>query len=225
MNANTLIQWLNQPDVMTKDSQADLEQVLQSYPCFSAARVLYLKTLEQQNDLNYTAALFKTSLSIPDRKVLFYFMKGRPYSSTASYDEVGFSLIDNFLEKQQTSGNEETTLMTFSGYSLEKEYGDGREEVMSDPIIQQFLDHPEEQIEKSDIEKEVVMEKEAALEEKPAIPELSFTETLAKIYLQQKKYEQAVEIFKSLMVRNPEKSIYFADQIRFLEKLINHLNK
>lgn len=47
-----------------------------------------------------------------------------------------------------------------------------------------------------------------------------FTETLARIYIKQKKYEKAYQIIKQLSLNYPEKNIYFADQIRFLEKLM-----
>ena len=46
------------------------------------------------------------------------------------------------------------------------------------------------------------------------------TETVAKIYIQQKKYAEALTIIKRLSLNFPKKSIYFADQIRFLEYLI-----
>ena len=50
--------------------------------------------------------------------------------------------------------------------------------------------------------------------------EAFLTESLAKIYIKQKRYSKALEIIKKLSLKYPEKNIYFADQIRFLEKLI-----
>ena len=47
-----------------------------------------------------------------------------------------------------------------------------------------------------------------------------FTETLAKIYVKQRRYDKALEIIKKLSLNYPKKNAYFADQIRFLEKLI-----
>ena len=47
------------------------------------------------------------------------------------------------------------------------------------------------------------------------------TETLAKVYLQQKNYKKAIQAYKILILKNPEKSGFFADQIRAIEKLIN----
>jgi hypothetical protein len=47
------------------------------------------------------------------------------------------------------------------------------------------------------------------------------TETLAKVYLQQKNYKKAIQAYKILILKNPEKSGFFADQIRAIDKLIN----
>ena len=47
------------------------------------------------------------------------------------------------------------------------------------------------------------------------------TETLAKVYLQQKNYKKAIQAYKILILKNPEKSGFFADQIRAIEKIID----
>ena len=52
------------------------------------------------------------------------------------------------------------------------------------------------------------------------LDESYFTETLARIYLKQHRYDRALEIIKSLYLNFPNKSIYFADQIRYLEILV-----
>ena len=58
--------------------------------------------------------------------------------------------------------------------------------------------------------------------DKPATaPEQSLlSESLAKIYIKTRKYERAYEILSRLSLEFPEKSAYFADQLRFLKKLI-----
>ncbi len=52
-------------------------------------------------------------------------------------------------------------------------------------------------------------------------PDALMTETLAKVYLQQKNYKKAIQAYKILILKNPEKSGFFADQIRAIEKLID----
>ncbi|MDR0940107.1 MAG: tetratricopeptide repeat protein [Mediterranea sp.] len=51
-----------------------------------------------------------------------------------------------------------------------------------------------------------------------------FTETLAHIYIRQRRYSKALEIIRRLSLKYPQKNTYFADQIRFLEKLIINAN-
>lgn len=46
------------------------------------------------------------------------------------------------------------------------------------------------------------------------------TEAQARIFIKNHNYQSALEIIQRLSLINPEKSVYFADQIRFLKKLI-----
>ena len=50
-------------------------------------------------------------------------------------------------------------------------------------------------------------------------PEALMTETLARVYLEQKNYKKAIQAYKILILKNPEKSGFFADQIRAIKKL------
>ena len=50
-------------------------------------------------------------------------------------------------------------------------------------------------------------------------PEALMTETLARIYVEQKNYEKAIQAYKILSLKYPEKSGFFADQIKAVKKL------
>lgn len=60
---------------------------------------------------------------------------------------------------------------------------------------------------------------EVTLEAETGVSDDYFTETLARIYVKQGKYNKAIEIIRRINLNYPKKSTYFADQIRFLEKL------
>ncbi|MDO7628787.1 MAG: hypothetical protein MUQ46_05840 [Flavobacteriaceae bacterium] len=46
------------------------------------------------------------------------------------------------------------------------------------------------------------------------------TETLARVYLEQKKYKKALQAYKILSLKYPEKNSFFASQIKVVQKLI-----
>ena len=56
-------------------------------------------------------------------------------------------------------------------------------------------------------------------------PEALMTETLARIYLEQKNYKKAIQSYKILSLKYPEKSGFFADQIKAINELQEQNNK
>ena len=49
------------------------------------------------------------------------------------------------------------------------------------------------------------------------------TETLARVYLEQKKYQKAIQAYEILILKYPEKSSFFADRISDI-KILQHNN-
>ena len=82
-------------------------------------------------------------------------------------------------------------------------------------LIDEFLKakpkiSPDRSSEKTDVSIDSIAENEELM-----------TETLARVYLEQKKYDKAIKAFKILSLKYPEKSSFFADRIKavkFLQK-------
>jgi hypothetical protein len=45
------------------------------------------------------------------------------------------------------------------------------------------------------------------------------TETLAKVFIKQKKYDKALQAYQILRLKYPEKNSFFADQIKTIKRL------
>ncbi len=58
--------------------------------------------------------------------------------------------------------------------------------------------------------------------ENPESGDSNLSESLARIMIKNGNYQKALEIITEISLNNPKKSIYFADQIRFLKKLISY---
>ena len=88
-------------------------------------------------------------------------------------------------------------------------------------LIDDFINNKGGKIELKDVGETAAGSGVASIDAPPQdLSEGMFTETLARIYIKQGKFSKALEIIKRLNLIYPKKNAYFADQIRFLEKLI-----
>ncbi len=129
----------------------------------------------------------------------------------------GQDLIDGFIQRslnatESSEVHENKILPLLPAFDPDIDKGSCTESVM-ELSTEEF----NETNDKTDIEKEWSA---CGQENSYELDDSCFTETLAKIYIKQHKYEKALEIIKKLSLNYPKKNAYFADQIRFLEKLI-----
>ena len=230
-------------------AQKQLRQLVERYPYYQAARLLLLRSLYDAHDPSFGQELRKAALYVPSRKVLYSLIEAdrlKPMPETKIHkanedteDNIDrtYSLIDNFLttqvdeeetpkkRKSRPTVDASTDYMTYlqqiENDTMQESETTGNEAYGS-RVIDDFLtqgkitlqEHPDEELQRPQIEDE-----EGGNEE-------VLTETLARIYIKQGKYDKALEIIQRLSLKYPRKNRYFADQIRYLEKLIvNDNNK
>ena len=148
------------------------------------------------------------------------------------------ALIDNFLDSMPKDEAPETTdqpkrkptpadaTVDYVSYLLEIESDDDEPgstkapEMKGQSLIDNFIDNEGGRIQLQD-EINYTPDDEYVNDDNDGdTDEGYFTETLAKIYIKQGRYSKALEIIQRLNLIYPKKNAYFADQIRFLEKLI-----
>ena len=238
--------WIQHPEALDKDSLYELRNLASRYPYFQAARLLLLKNLYMLRDPSFGEELRRTIIYIPNRLMLFQLIEGGTFALKAlkpaaqsgqqpledvSIDRT-LSLIDAFLATVPTEVQENDTIemdyaVDYTAYLMnEGEEPTAISEAASEPNLlkgQNLIDDFIEQSESADKEKSLLSLsdiKPAPQTEADELDETCFTETLAKIYVKQQRYDKALEIIRKLSLNYPKKNAYFADQIRFLEKLI-----
>jgi hypothetical protein len=202
----------------------NLSNMLREYPYFQTAQLLYALNLLHLKDTRYPSELRKTAVYLSDRKKMFYLVENNFFTPNVISKSASFDIIDAFLSENKDKRAEKTDISTdYTAYFLSDEV-EGEKKAAPPMPHQDIIDKFLEKDEKSPIRIEFNKENESqntVIQDFESVDEDSFfSETLAKIYIKQKKFSKALEIIRKLNLIYPEKSRYFADQIRFLEKLI-----
>lgn len=254
-----IVELIDHPERMDRDSLYELRSTLALYPYFQTARLLLLQNLYLLHDPSFDQELRQAAIYITDRKVLFQMIEAAHYQlkvqkpqqekkavSADERDSRTLSLIDDFLdslpkdneEENQKKGKRKPTpadaAVDYVAYLLESETEEEREQAAKAPqligqsLIDSFINNDKGKIKlnenptlKPELDSDLTTEKKEGKAGEQGI----FTETMARIYIKQGNYSKALEIIRQLSLENPKKNVYFADQIRFLEKLIINNNK
>ncbi|MBT8300755.1 MAG: hypothetical protein KJO63_05450 [Maribacter sp.] len=302
MNVQDFTYLLQNPDkVVTPIQTKQLEDVLEEYPYFQAARALQLKGLRNLNSFKYNNALKKTAAYSTDRDVLFDFITSDDFLQNS----IANTISGKTLLIKNESPSEELVKVKKPKPIIEKSKDkplpqdvDDADQILDpklfkskDPEVDEAIKAAKEKAKKeleigkplpftkhekhsfsewlqltalktidrepkkSDtnetaeddidfpLEKEVLKKKKFELidkfiENNPKIVPTGkstskvdmtgsikfdkdelMTETLAKVYLEQKKYKKAIQAYKILSLKYPEESGFFADRIKAAQKI------
>ena len=206
MNKIEYEKFINDFDPNSEENIQKLENLIKDYPYFLQPKLYYLKILKDKKSKMYDSELKKTAISIYDRSWLFDWINlpwetNKVNNKTIEKDvSIKMNFIDwiNYIEKNKVDIN--------LSESVDKKFD----------LIETFLNNPSK-IEKEDLNRN---QKDISIETLASENEL-MTETLAKIYLKQQKYKKAIDAFRILSLKYPEKNAFFADQIKKIKKLEN----
>ena len=242
---------IKHPNQMNKETLYDLRSLLALHPYYQTARLLLLQNLYLLHDTSFDEELRKAAVYITDRKKIFNLVEAahyrikpqdraerQPATKKGDADRT-ISLIDQFLDSLPSEKEEKKSktkrqptpadaAVDYVAYLLETEseqQSDAQQGMKGQELIDNFIDNEGGRIELKEIPEFAPPAESVEPEAEKDADEGYYTETLARIYIKQGKYSKALEIIKCLNLNNPKKSVYFADQIRFLEKLIINNNK
>ncbi len=214
---------------ISDDEIKQLETIVDTYPYFQSAHALLLKGLKQNNNYKFNKALKTAAAVTADRSVLFEYIT----SLELSTPQIISKKTTTFDEKKEIPEKKIGDIKILLDFSKEDAYP-----------FQKWLELTKKKTITRDVEKNNTLFKNKELinnfiDKNPTITSLPkdsesnshiddiysenelMTETLAKVYLAQKKYSNAVKAYDILILKYPEKSGFFADEIRKIEHLKN----
>lgn len=227
---------------MGAEAVAKLPELIEQYPYCATYRLLYLVALANVHSTRLEQELKQHAVALPERLKLFQLVNKGEYEWVSLMQQLedarknkpesnDFELIDKFLSTMRDSQGNEIT------YNVE-------DIVSSNPIVDSEFEEEESSLIDIDptqdelIDNFLLAESQGTLFVPKAEPQNEeeddtsvidriadrafLTESLAKVYVKQHKYEQALAIFLELNLKYPKKNCYFADQIRYLEKVIEY---
>ena len=218
-----------------------VDDAMRHYPYFALPLLLHVKHSDDQQ------ALHRLSIMSPDRRDLSIVVGNAPAAFASFYPvERGETpdvdnVIDKFLETYaQGTNDKEINVLSKAIFNPTPDYADILAAQHSDDsvpaldkedeLIGSFIEHSRQRekqaltqqptVEHHLEQQQVAQVANDNVENSTQNDDSMLSESLAKVYIARGKYSKALEIIESIYLNFPEKSIYFADQIRFLRKLV-----
>ena len=251
MTREQMLSYMENPALLNDKTLDELKEILDEFPYFQTARLLYTRNLLNVNNFRFANQLKICALHVTDRKVLFHLLNPtRPKEeiqgaqSITTQEEIKPVQLSDILKKPDEEKTFEDKLNYEQSESVYQLEGLG---AVSGKSLGELVKEINETALKHTQDKEIETKEnliDRFLKENPSIsnsgsPESTtseadtdleetfnendefITETLARIYIKQGLYEKAIHAFQKLTLKYPEKSIYFVRQIEEVTKLLN----
>ena len=238
---------LEDPSKLNAETLSELKGLVDKYPFFQVARLLYISNLYKLHSQDFGIELRKASSFVPDRTALFSLTEGVNYTLPTHSNGINIetedegtrtiSLIDRFLNGDgiETSDDYGPEREQPSLTDLTKDYASYL--MQQDEHTSKILEKEHEEVPKlkgADLIDNFI--KETKGKQRMDIPDMDsgefsspefsveeeeiYTENMVNIYIKQGRYQQALEILRKISLNNPKKSSNFAAQIYLLEVLL-----
>tara|TARA_B100001250_G_C19740702_1_gene762927 strand:- start:45 stop:752 length:708 start_codon:yes stop_codon:yes gene_type:complete len=216
-------------DPENSDQKKELENIIFEFPYFQLAHAIYLKSLKIQDQFNFDLILKKTAILSPKRKLIFNWIENKennlfktlekPLDSEITEPVVRNPQIKKIVQKNISKEEEEKMHFVdwVLSYSNSKKENENRPLESKIEIIDSFLEKNAKMPNRKGNEDNSLNLASVDLFNKSEL----MTETLAQIYVKQKKIKKALYAYKILSLKYPEKSSLFANQIKKLQKKQN----
>ena len=230
-SSKNFINLISNFDPKNINQKKELESIIFEYPYFQLAHAIYLKSLKIQDQFNFDLILKKTAILSPKRKMIFNWINDSENNLLKIQKRTKKIKIKN----SQPHGNPPEETSNFNKFKEEEQrmlfvdwvmsYTNSKKEIENRPleskieIIDSFLEK-NPKIPKSKEKSNADDFLNLASDNKFNKSEL-MTETLAKIYVKQQKFKEALYAYRILSLKYPEKSSLFANQLQKLQKKQN----
>ena len=230
-SSKNFINLISNFDPKNINQKKELESIIFEYPYFQLAHAIYLKSLKIQDQFNFDLILKKTAILSSRRKMIFNWIND---------NENNLFKIQKRTKKIKTKGSPPQVSQLEGTSNLNKSKEEEQRMLFVDWVMSYTNSKKENENRPLESKIEII---DSFLEKNPKIPKSKekgnaddflnlasdnkfnkselMTETLAKIYVKQQKFKEALYAYRILSLKYPEKSSLFANQIKKLQKKQN----